>query len=156
MLKEIYRYFVAVCMVFTLYNVHKTYGSHYKICTPAIRLRGPHEQGICGDRIPEVLETYCFLGYNARGKREVAKVKEQLKLDAVKMSREDANTYLVDKRTNYHDTGIVCECCYHACDVGEIYSYCLSDFRKRGLDILKRTQPMKSTVKQQLHEDQED
>lgn len=88
MLKETYRYIVVICMLSTIYNINTAYGSPNKVCTPLTKLRGPHRQGACGDTLQFLLDLACndYGGFNSRGKREIAKGKEQLHLNLSIMS----------------------------------------------------------------------
>lgn len=54
---------IAMCMISSLFNIKPANGQD-KVCTPLTKLRGPHAQGICGNRIDELLGLFCVNGHN--------------------------------------------------------------------------------------------
>lgn len=54
---------IAMCMISSLFNIKPANGQD-KVCTPLTKLRGPHTQGICGNRIDEMLGFLCVNGHN--------------------------------------------------------------------------------------------
>nr|ALJ03493.1 insulin-like peptide 1 [Sinonovacula constricta] len=126
-----------------------------KVCTPGSRV---HRQGVCGMQISELLKTVCgssgyfeeeykkrspdvtsstpLLDMDAKEvlllsrKARSAKLPENHALSDVLFNKEDATMFL-DKRDNFHQTGIVCECCYNRCGNRKNPRYCKGE--KMGL-----------------------
>ncbi|XP_052791876.1 insulin-like [Mya arenaria] len=90
-------------------------------CTP---LNKPHPDGLCGRNLDSVLSLFCVNGYNQspsmfRKRRSIEDIRSVL------LPRSDANSYLgMERRSGYYWQGIVCECCYHQCELSELNSYC--------------------------------
>lgn len=127
MFKETVNIFT-MCLISILWEAGSTVGD--KVCDPITIMKGPHRYGICGRRIDEMLEDICPFGTNSRLKRDTTNIPDKetsselnTKLNKVLLNKEDANTYLV-KKSEYGQSGIVCECCFHQCHYSELLSYC--------------------------------
>ncbi|XP_052808151.1 con-Ins Im2-like [Mya arenaria] len=107
-----------------------------RVCTPFTRSFGAHPGGICGHRLDEMLDVLCVDGYNQypsqssgyggyfRRKRHT-KTDDGPSLRDIVIPKSEANAYLSrQKRSSYYNRGIVCECCFHRCDIMELLSYC--------------------------------
>ncbi|XP_060604739.1 molluscan insulin-related peptide 1-like isoform X2 [Ruditapes philippinarum] len=121
-----------------------------KECTPRTFENGPHQFGICGNRIDELLGLLCANGHNElypfiKRKRDASNELDK-KYPDILMNREDANTYL-QKRVSYVSTGIVCECCYNQCNIMELLSYCRPMDDSQLPRLLKRTHEKLDTYK---------
>lgn len=125
-----------------------------RTCTPEVKARGP--RGACGRALTELLSTACMFygGYNSFDlfkrsnnhddylsnqaatqlqKREKVRAGLQEKL----ATKREAFSFLV-KKSEYHEQGVVCECCYHKCRFRELTDYCADGDGRMTLDWLRK------------------
>ncbi|XP_064594636.1 molluscan insulin-related peptide 3-like [Liolophura sinensis] len=126
-------------LVLTPGPVEAGYG---KTCSPERRREGPAARGMCGTHLSDALSVVCG------GIFSVAKRSEQPSARTLKdiiANKQDALDYLGKRSSGLERTGVVCECCYHKCNIMEMLEYCGSS-RKRSLGLLSKHPP--STVDQ--------
>ena len=57
-------------------------------------------------------------------------------------TKREAFSFLV-KKSEYHEQGVVCECCYHKCRFRELTDYCANSGDRMTFDFQKRSQNSK-------------
>ncbi|XP_067675462.1 con-Ins Im2-like [Haliotis asinina] len=96
-------------------------------CSLETKREGP--QGICGSRLPDVLDLVCrvYGGYTEKWFRKRSDEDSKNRIKDIILGKRDALAYLSKRSTSsFGEQGITCECCYHRCSYSELRQYCKS------------------------------
>nr|AQS80519.1 insulin-like 2B precursor [Charonia tritonis] len=130
-------------------NVLWVQGGYEHTCTLATRRQGSHRAGICGSRLPKVIQQVCrvmgrgYAGATVEGRKRSARLQKLSRttrdasfdenLRDVLLNKREALSYLKKRSTRlstrgrlgrFGTQGITCECCYNQCSLSELLQYC--------------------------------